>query len=241
MSAGNSNDASKDSSLVNSASRIRQLLIRLRDQRSLLTANFRGRSDAFGTLLLAVNPDDNELVFDELAPIDGDRLVRLHGEFRVSGQLDGAEISFPVTVKERDTDGEIASYTAPIPQSIHYHQRRRAFRVEAPPRPNCRVVITTDEGDWFEGVLADISITGIGFRMNGDKALELSRGTRADCHIDLPDGSVETPIEIRFSQPVQGKPFSRMGAHFTRLHPSDRRRIERFVAKLQRRQLRVER
>lgn len=241
MNAGNRNDKATDSSLVDSASRIRQLLIRLRDQRSLLTATFRGRSDAFGTLLLAVNPDDDQLVFDELTPIDGDRLVRLHGEFRVSGQLDGAEISFPVTIKERDTDGEIASYTASIPHSVHYHQRRRAFRVEAPPRPDCRVVVTTGEGDWFEGVLADISITGIGFRMNGDKALGLPRGSHADCHIELPDGSIETPIEIRFSQPIKGKSFNRVGAQFTRLHPTDRRRIERFVTKLQRRQLRVER
>jgi len=221
--------------------RIRQLLIRLRDQRSLLSAHFRGRSDSFGTLLLDVDVDSGELEFDELSPTDGDRLVKLHQQFQVSGQLDGAQLSFPVKVLGRRMREGLASYRTTLPDAMRYHQRRKAFRVEAPVRPKCRVSLSTTSGDFYEGQLADLSVTGAGFLMKSKLAEALPRGTHCHCEIELPSGSIESSVEIRFNLAVRDKPFNRLGAQFTGLSAADRRRIERFVFELQRRQLKAER
>jgi len=221
--------------------RIRPLLVRLRDQRSLLSAHFRGRSQSFGTLLLTVDLDNNQLELDELTPRDGDLLVKLHQQFFVSGQLDGAQIDFPVQVTKREIREGLASYWAAIPDSIQYHQRRKAFRVDAPAHPACRMVLTNQEGDWFEGRLADLSVTGAGFLLSARKAVSLPRGERCECEIELPCGSIETKVDIRFNMPVRDKPHHRLGAQFTDLAVADRRRIERFVFDLQRKQLKTER
>ncbi|MDQ2068499.1 flagellar brake protein [Natronospira bacteriovora] len=221
--------------------RIRQLLIRLRDQRSLLNARFQGRREKYGTLLIDADLEKGELLFDELTPTDGDRLVRLHGRFQVVGHLDGAEITFPVKVIRREVHDGLGCYRTTLPDTIRYHQRRRAFRVEVPARPPSRIVLATPEGAWFEGRLADISITGAGFQINTDKADELPEGTHCECHLDLPSGTVETPAEIRFNKPITDSNRSRLGLQFTRIQPADRRRIEKFVVQLQRRMLKQQR
>ncbi|MCP1726410.1 c-di-GMP-binding flagellar brake protein YcgR [Natronospira proteinivora] len=237
--AGNS--PGEDPTREDRPNRIRQLLIRLRDQRSLLSAHFRGRSDSFGTLLLNVDPDKGELEFDELSPTDGDRLVKLHQQFQVSGQLDGAQLSFPVKVLSRQIREGLASYRTTLPTAMRYHQRRKAFRVEAPVRPKCKVSISTTSGDVYDGQLADLSVTGAGFLMKTKKAEALPRGTHCDCEIELPSGSIQSAVEIRFNLAVQDKPFNRLGGQFTGLSAADRRRIERFVFELQRRQLKADR
>ncbi|WP_406672907.1 flagellar brake protein [Natronospira sp.] len=240
MTVGSDHNAPAEETLEKRPARIRQLLLRLRDQRPLLTVSFRGRSDQFGSMLLGVDIERGELSFDELTPTDGDRLVRLQQSFQVTGQLDGAEVRFPVQVRRREEQDGFITYIAPIPDSLRYLQRRRAFRVEVPARPECPVVMSNSDGDWFEGVLVDVSISGIGFRVNKQLADGLERGSRCDCHIDFPDATVETRVEIRFNEPVRDKPFNRLGARFLRLEASDRRQIERFVFQLQRRQLKNE-
>lgn len=219
------------------AARIRHLLIRLKDQRSLLTAHFKGLSDHYSTMLLGADPDRNELCLDELKPAEGDQIVQLRGGFHLSGQLDGAGLEFPLEVRERHVDRGMAYYLAGFPEAVHYRQRRKAFRVEVPAHPRLKVTLTDAEGHWFEGQALDLSITGIGFQLPKKKALALPVGTRCECRIELPDEPVEATVDIRFNRPDKHDRRARLGAHFIHLNPPLRRRIERHVARLQREQL----
>lgn len=219
------------------AARIRHLLVRLKEQRSLLTAHFKGLSDHYSTMLLGVDPDQNELCLDELKPREGDQIVNLRGGFQVSGQIDGAGLEFPVEVRERQVDRGMAYYLAGLPEAVHYRQRRKAFRVEVPAHPPLKVSLTDAEGHWFEAKALDLSITGVGFQLPKNKATALPIGTRCDCRIELPEEPVETVVDIRFNRPEKGGRRARLGAHFIHLHPASRRRIERHVALLQRKQL----
>ena len=219
------------------AARIRHFLVRLRDQRHLLTVYFEGHEDAFATLLLDIHPDDHEIVLDELNPAFGERLAQLHQAFEVFGEVDGVSIRFPAQLIRRDVDDGLPCHIAALPRAIALVQRRDAFRIHTPAHPQCRALISTDNGDTIEGFPVDLSVSGVGFHVRADRAPDLEPGTRCDARILMPDAEVTTQLEIRFNKAVEGHSVHRIGARFTALDGPDRRRVERYVFQLQRRQL----
>lgn len=221
------------------AARIRHFLIRLRDQRDLLSAYFHdhGHNDTFATLLLDVHPADDEIVLDQLNPAFGERLAEVHQAFEVLGQVDGISIRFAARLIRHDVDDGLTCHVARLPSSITLVQRRDAFRIHTPAHPQCRAVISTEEGDSIDGFLVDLSVSGVGFRVRADQAPELAPGMRFDARIVMPDAAVTTQMEIRFNKALEGRSIHRIGARFMGLDTQDRRRIERYVFQLQRRQL----
>lgn len=208
-----------------------------------LVIAFHERSQRFQSYLIDIDRTTNRVILDEMIPSDGERFLQNGEPFRVEAFHDGIRIAWdclnPVTI----TDHEGArSYISAIPQEVHYHQRRNAFRA---PLKQSELIKAELAGDKLRtnllGQMLDISATGCKLRFQGDITQGLQSGQvyeRLTLH--LPFGEITTPVEARHIQYVDKLDITFVGARFHRMTGLVQRQVERFVYQVQREARRME-
>ena len=227
---------------VYSQAEILGLLRELQENHLLVTIYFQRGEDFLVSTLLAVDADEDELIFD--AASDSDRNNRMIASERliVVSFVERVKLQFVVTEPALTTwEGRVAVRMR-VPDSILRLQRRDNFRVPtshtnplpcsvaSPDNPNKRVPLT----------VLELSSGGIGVLVNAQDLMVLPRTRLEDFELELPGlGTVRGGLEVRHVSegPGSDRKRYRLGCTYLNLTGAMRMLVQRYVNTLQRERL----
>ncbi|MGE0484852.1 MAG: flagellar brake protein [Gammaproteobacteria bacterium] len=217
-----------------------QVLLKLFTRHCLLDLRWADGSAAQSAIIELV-PEDGYLVLDRPKPVPAHELVDAQAAIAVRALLDGREVAFETRIVQRGGAGDSDFYKALYPDDVEFPQRRREYRAAVPLDKALAVRAEDEAGMRLVGELRDLSPGGFSARItyDGFERLERALGWRARCVIDTGDEPLEAIIEICHVVPPKGRSLGRIGACFVDLDARAERRIERYVAALDRAQVRL--
>ena len=128
----------------------------------------------------------------------------------------------------------MAFYRIALPARVQYHQRRAFYRVRIGMGLAIPVLIGGGDLPLWQGRLHDLSVGGIGARLERDARFSVG-DTLSSCVIQFPRGTaVSSGLEIRFSKLDENYKQLHIGGRFIDLNSQQRKLIERSVAELER-------
>ena len=221
---------------ITSPARISSLLRPLMAQHAIISATITGSKHFFNTALLAVTPERDLLIIDELNPKEGHSLFINTRRITLHTLLEGVDVSFTVDLIREDSENGIAFYEVKFPESIRYLQRRCSFRVPVSAANSIPVEIHTKEKLVYTGEISDISAEGMCIRFPPQKKITLeTKAEKSQCFIQLPDKrKIQCTFKVCHSSQHEPSNSVHIGGHFERLDKVQKREIERFVIELQR-------
>ena len=210
-----------------------QYLDNLRQQRIALRAQVDdGR--VFHTFLLAVRPDKDHLIIDQLTPPPEEGALARGTELRLSAKMGGLLLRFDTHVRARgEKDGEIL-YKLDYPERLERRQRRRFFRVPVPLDFAYTATLEVDRGPAIEGEVADLSANGVAIRVQGALPESLQPDTRIpQANLKLDGLALSCPLTVRNLRRINDKRWL-LGCRFETLTPAQENQLNRVVATLER-------
>lgn len=214
------------------------LLHRLKDAKCLLSVRVEGSGVSHTSLLLDVNSDRGYILLDELNNERAHQLAVETGRIRVFCQNQGVEMSFACPIRVAHNKKGLTFYQAPIPNEIHYQQRRNDYRVRVGLDQEIHLLIPVESETSLDAELFDVSLGGVGARLESSQ--QLRKGLIIpSCKLSLPNQeTIETDVEIRFVKAENNGKFTRIGGRFLSPDPATRGRLRKIVTQLEREMLR---
>ena len=221
---------------IESPSEIESLLKKLNKNHTLLSIRFKNSSKSFGSMLLEVNRDRNYIVLDELYPRHEIKEPLVGQKLIIDAQLEGIEVGFTVEVLAVAEQEGVEYYKVSNPSSLFYYQRRASFRVGVGISTSIPVALSTINDVLLHAELRDVSLGGISARINTPIAGNVSIGDEIPtCIIHTPENKkIVCSLEIARMETHETSQSVRFGARFIQLSGSDRHELSRFIAKLER-------
>jgi len=208
----------------------------------LLDLSFEQSTFACQTALIELVPDRGYLVLDTLNPAPPAKLLGGAPGVHVRTRLNGVDIGLRTHLVQRGESAGIPFFKAPYPLAIDYPQRRREYRVNVPLANGVSLTVADHAGRELRGELRDLSPNGFAARVTrGDLAtIAAADGWRGRCEIALPGAEpLIALVEVCHVLPARGRSVPRIGACFIDLDARTERRIERYVAELERQRVRL--
>lgn len=214
---------------------IESLLRRLADTGTLVTVYFDENAGFAVTVLLAVNPQFEEVVFDCASDPAVQRRLLAAQSLTCVAFVDHIKLQFGARGAEATTHDGKPAFRVRLPEQLLRLQRRDFFRVKAPlSRPaQCLVPYGEDQKQYEKLRLLDISIGGVAVIAYPEK-FDPSVGQRIEeCFLDLPAiGSVGVHLKVRHLAPLRDGKSRAVGCEFVDLAPAARTMIQRYVNRL---------
>ncbi len=221
---------------VESRAEIESLLKKLNKNHTLLSIRLGNNEKSFGSMLLEINQERNYLVIDELYPRHEIKVPLVNSKLRIDTQLNGIELGFGVEILAIAEQEGVEYYKVSYPSSLFYYQRRASFRVGVGISTSIPVALSTLEDVLLHAELRDISLGGISARINTPMPGNIEVGDEIPtCIIHTPEGKkVVCSLEVSRIETHDTSQSVRVGARFIQLSASDRHELSRFIAKLER-------
>lgn len=212
------------------------LLNRIRDAHVLLTITIPGDKHFYSSAIIDVEPDNNNLILDELYPRTGHHKITPGSIIHVQTRLNGIDTQFDCNIEQIETASGVASYHAPIPESIAYYQKRKQFRATINYQHEIFVRLEARPGKYVIGQVFDISLTGLGLHFDTTAGLVLEEKKQyREVSIELPGFQpFQVTLEIRSIRMNKTESLLVVGTQFINVHQRDSRQIQRYVAMLDR-------
>ncbi len=220
---------------------ISHLLGQLKEEGSLFTIFIDGVEESFASTILTIRSEEHCLVFDELNSKAGHELLLKTGKFKAQASHNGVDAIFTVDSLEKGESKGLAYYKVPLPDEIYYPQRRGARRIPLSTIHSIPFHATITAGNTpILGHLQNISSTGIGALISS--RLPCRRGDiLQNCRIPLPDGSqINFDLTIRALNSSQISQKVYLGGFFKNIDSGSRKKLERFIIKAEREQIKRE-
>lgn len=199
---------------------------------------------AYQSAIIENVPDKDYFVIDALTPAEGNSMIGAGSRIALRCHLDGVEITFDATVTGRGGDAEAPYYKVRYPDVVNYPQRRREHRAPVPLDRGVTVEFSDADGRTFSGELKDLSPSGFSARLDasardmGEQSVPLS--LRGPCTITFGDNdTIDAIIELCHVEPAAERVPARVGACFVDLDAPTERKLERYVARLERERARL--
>jgi c-di-GMP-binding flagellar brake protein YcgR len=226
--------------LIHSRLEITAILGALHEADSVFTAYFGGGNDFIVTSIVALNPEQDEVIIDYGADnaanhraLQANKITFVAAHHRVKIQFATGSLR-RVQFEGRD------AFSMPLPAALLRLQRREYFRVETPRARPLKCAIGPQDALRrvpAEVTIADISCGGIAIIDSAESADIETGACFRNCRILLPDiGVVTANIRIRNTFHVtfkSGARQKRAGCEFVDMPESERAKIQRFVNKLE--------
>lgn len=198
---------------------------------------FDGGSETVLTLLLDIDEDENQLIFDwggsetsNRKLLQSDRNFFVCAPHGVKNQFSTGAVREIVYQKRR-------AFATRLPDHYTRLQRREFFRLVLPMtrRPHC--LINQEGKTALDLSVVDISVGGVAAELpGGGLDVELSQ-ILPKARIDLKTiGTMEVDLQVRNRAEIQrgGKPVSRIGCSFVKLSHAMENQLQRFITDVQR-------
>jgi c-di-GMP-binding flagellar brake protein YcgR len=220
---------------VTSSHGMRRVLEGLLTARSLITIIIGDQNrERYSSAVLAVYPDEQQFVMDEITPKKGHALLIEAKTLKAYALLKGVKVHFSVELRKADSKDGIYYYVFSYPEYIYYEQQRTHYRVHVPASRQKAVRLSKAQGR-----LIDLSVGGIGALFPIDSGLN-EGDTISDVEVQLPDGNtLYCDLEICHIVPLEAQKKARIGARFINIPRDQKRRLQRCVTSLEREELRT--
>ena len=222
------------------------ILRRMADGRHIVNVSTPfGGNQIHTSAILDVNAERGYLLLDELNPAPSTYNGLAGRRLGVFAQLGGVDVSFSTSVERVGSEDGAPWILLTLPEHLLYQQRREHFRAaasSADPIP-VRMGLEGREGPVIEGELADISIGGLGVRMDSRTELpeDFGSGTLIPyTAVDVPDQPrpLECKLEVRSVREDTDNKRRQIGLRFVDLDPRSERQVEKLVFAMDREQRR---
>ena len=204
--------------------------------RALVSITPADSKQTFNSALIRIDSARGLLWLDEIMPARAHQRILDARRFRVQARLRGIEVRFNAQLDTGAAANENACYLVPFPKTLDYFQRRAHYRVRLAQTRAIPVSLTLAHGEVVTGKLRDISVGGIKAMFTEPQIALAIPGTRIpECVIALPPAaSISSELEVRFVE-RNGQQSSRiLGARFSGLDAKLEHTIERYIAELDR-------
>ncbi|WP_265944818.1 flagellar brake protein [Dechloromonas sp. A34] len=195
--------------------------------------------DFFPTILLAVLPEKDALIFDCSGSLEANRHLLLSKHNVFVGRPGGIHVQFSTGPATEVTYAGAKAFSTALPKFLVRLQRRESFRVLTPRARPLQFFARLANGQLLSLPTHDISVTGIGLN-----AVELPEGldvgvVLSNCHFALPDDTQElfcsaTIRNLSERESRQGERHWHIGLQFNDLPTIAQNRIQRYIDKLER-------
>jgi len=212
---------------------IAAMLRTLLDEGVLLTAYFDGDPGFLVTVVLEVNADFEEVIFDyAVDPIAQKRLLASKHIVFV-GFLEHIKVQFVARLAEPTQHDDRPAFRIRMPDALLRLQRRDFFRVRPPmSKPaKCLVPYGADSKQYESLRVLDLSVGGMAVMTYPEKFdLPLAQAIE-NCYLDLPGvGSVSVSLMVRHIDPVaKDEKARRCGCEFVDMPPASRVMLQRYI------------
>lgn len=208
----------------------------------LCTITFSGSKKPFTTSIIELQADKGYFVLDELRPTKGNQLLHKKQVLKLSAFLNGVHLAFLLRIVGHSNNSTPFHYTASLPKRIYYPQRRTAPRIFI--RSNALKFHTTSclSSTSLSGTVFDLSRNGACINITGARKLPFARGdVIKDCFIELPgELTLHFDLSIRFFKTNRNNK-TQIGGYFVNLPPQNQKKLDSFIAKLEREIIRNQR
>lgn len=215
------------------------LLTELEAGSPLCTVQVEGGNEEYSSSILAVQPDKNAIILDELNPVEGNASLQQRKALKLFAFHKGIHLSFKLKDIEAGHSRGITYYKAPLPDRIYYPQRRRSPRIPVTTVDIQFHGIAQRTGLSVAGYVFDLSRDGAGIDIPANRA-RLQRGdTIKSCQISFQNYVMDFDFSVRFVKPVgAGASKAQIGGIFENLSAKSQAKLAHFVAELEREEIR---
>jgi c-di-GMP-binding flagellar brake protein YcgR len=219
---------------INASTQILSLLNRLRDSMKLLGIAATGDTEFYPSTIIEVNKKTATILFDQIRNPKGHSNIRRSDSLRVNAVLDGVRLQF--VARLLNVDGDL--YATALPDYLLYFQKRDNYRIRVT-RNQIALSAVTDSGEVIQGVLVDISATGLGLMIKGGEQLELE-DRLSNVRFTLPGGEeFQCDLLIRYIQNMEREKSQHIGCEFIKLNPTELNTIKHSISNLEREMLKA--
>ena len=232
--------ADQDKYLIRSRLEIAAILSTLRKAGSRVTAYFGSDNDFALTTILAVWPDQDEVLMDYGADADANQRALQAGNITFVAAHERIRVQFAAaSLRQVRFEGRDA-FSLRLPAALLRLQRREYFRIVTPLLRPLRCVMAPEgapSGAPAEATIVDISCGGIAI-IDCDQPANLEIGVRfRNCRIHLPDtGTVTANVLIKSAYEVTLKNGARhrhAGCEFVDMPERERAIVQRYINKVE--------
>jgi len=214
---------------------IESILTGLVKARSVLRIEDSARRNALLSTLLGFDSNAAYIEGKSDNPIEKDLLSGRGGQLSVF--CEGVEVRWKIGSAQRAQYDGVEALRIPIPESLYRIQRRQCFRMRVGQSTPSVCRIRNEAGEELLGVVLDISLSGVGLRMDFPEA-PFPIGTRLNqVRLNLPElGEHAIELIVRNAAAMRlksGTVVTRIGCEFNRLPRDMERVLQTYLFKLE--------
>lgn len=215
----------------------------LQRRHSFIEVKFPRLEQSFQSMILELHPDDGFLVVDEFYPAEGRQKLLEGDEAEIIAQVPGIKLAFFSKLLVREVAEGLPVYRMELPEEIGSTVRRRAFRVYVEREANLAIDLGKVGDTSIEGHIVNLSSDGIKLSVRGNVAKQLEKNRMLEnCLIRLPNGiDIDATIELRNIYTIRTPTLHTLAGGVLNIAiPSQRTKINQYLAAVQRKQRRRE-
>lgn len=215
------------------------LLMRASTHHVLFSVRLPEQEDTFSTALLGIYDEHDFIILDELTPENGHLLLKEGVVLKLSGRLEGVELSFTTSLLEIREKNGVAYYKSRLPETIEHHQQRNAYRI---PSRGIGITFHGLRGKGMrqivKGYVNDLSRDGAGIILA--EGIHLYQGEiLPSCIISVPgEGEIAFSLEVCFCSRNPRQQVTRIGGRFKNIDSASLQKIRRSLNRIERAQTR---
>ena len=172
---------------ITDSSFILMLLKRIQQHKSLLTCAIPRKMGNYTSAILEIQSDPNVIVLDQLNPSSGHDDLKKVRMLEIESTLKGVRVKMQCHLLHIDESEAIAKYHFAFPAHLWYQQQRESFRVQVSPDLNFQLKLHTQQSEWIDVKVVDMSHEGCGIEI--DRHVKFDKGELIKhCDLCLPDG-----------------------------------------------------
>lgn len=227
-------------SFITDRQKINKLLQQIIESPPLCTVTFRNSNKPFFTSILEVQSERNRVVFDELTPESGNKLINQSTSVKLFTYVNGVHVTFQLDEINREQSHNRIIYTARIPATVYYPQRRTSPRVQVESSAIDFQGTSKDSGLVLKGSVLDISRTGLCVAFANSGGSIQSGDKLTNCLIHLPDeNTFAFDLSVRsIRKSAQHERQKQIGGYFNALSPQHQSKLDRYFCALERQYIR---
>lgn len=218
-------------------------LERLAQRHSFVDVSFSRIGRSYQSMIVGLRPELGELILDEMFPPEGVSELARGDLAEVTHRDSQFPLHFVTRLLGREQIDGNPAYRVELPASVGASGSRRAYRVYVETEEGLALDITCAEGEPLYCRVVNLSVEGLKIDIDGDHSKTLQRQHLfTDCLLQLPSGdNIECDIDIRNFSCLQKPALHTLAGGVLKIEqPHYRVRLNRYLATVQRRQLRRE-
>ena len=228
-----------DRHLIVEREQIVALLMRASRHHVLFSVRLPAERNLFSTALLGIYDEHQFIILDELTPEQGHQLLSEGMTLRLSGRLEGVELSLTTRLLEIRVQNGVAYYKTSLPESLDHRQKRSAYRI---PARSSGISFHALRGKGLRQILRghvnDLSREGAGIIL-AEEILLYQGEVLPSCIISVPgEGEISFSLEVCFCSRNPQRRVTRVGGRFKMIDPVSQQKIRRCLNRMERAQAR---